>query len=77
MVDEQKLKQTIDIIKAIQECRPNRPIANVSDEICYINSIEVSWESVIVNVTPLERDLCGLPYEVYLSEVELLTDNNN
>ena len=72
MEKNETMERIIEIVKAIKDAAPNRPKANVSGEICEINEISISWESVILNVVPLERDLHGLPYEVYLSEVELL-----
>ena len=72
MVKDETTECIIEIVKAIKDAAPNRPKANVSGEICEINEISISWESVILNVVPLERDLYGLPYEVYLAEVELL-----
>lgn len=62
----------IEIVKAIKDAAPNRPKANVNGEICEIEKISISWESVTLNVVPLERDLDGVLYEVYLSEVKLL-----
>lgn len=72
MKKNETMEHIIEIVKAIKDASPNRPIANVSGEICEINEISISFESVILNVVPLERGLYGLPYEVYLSEVELL-----
>ena len=66
------MERITEIVKAIRDTAPNRPKATVRGEICEINEISISWESVIVNVVPMERDLHGLPYEVYLSEVKLL-----